>query len=445
MPIEIPNSFAAAATVVPAPAPPFTTALVSSQGVQSYERLAAGVYEFVLTVPLAFKECVPSATLPANVNLVPGAQVTSPGRVRVTIVDPATGDFVDPPAFSLTVFAFTVSEGVSPELAMTIRWGDPQVDANRNWTSVAYGADVFVKAGWQTTDTHGRIAWSDDGGKTWNEVAIPGITDTSRQLYGAYWAPTNAKFYVVEYANPAGGKVLSSPDGKVWTVNTGVIQQPTNIVEAGNGSGDLVCFGFDAGDGKIIQRSVDGGVNWVDVPAPVGVTFAYACASSPTAIVAASGGAFGIRSTDNGQTFSAIPSPPAAGAYVSDGGLVYDDATGLFVGSGGTDDNASAAWISDDDGLTWSGPYPQSDNYLYSLVNVPGTPTLYVSLLGDFNGSDLFTVLESSGGREWVGSTPPIGDKWSALAYAPPLRTLVGVSAPQSGLTPGKTVVGLVG
>jgi hypothetical protein len=445
MPIEIPNSFAAAAMVVPVPAPPFTTALVSSQGVQSYTRLAAGVYEFVLTVPLAFKECVPSVSVPANLALTTGAQVTDPGRIRVTIVDPATGAFVDPPAFGLTVFAFVVSEGVSPELPIPIRWEAPQVDADRNWTSVAYGAGVFVRAGWQTSDTHGRIAWSDDGGRTWNEVVIPGITDTSRQLYGAYFAPTNAKFYVVEYANPTGGKVLSSADGKVWTVNTGVIQQPTNIVEAGDSSGALVCFGSDPGDGKIIQRSVDGGVNWVNVPPPPGVTFAFACASSPTAIVAAAGGVFGIRSVDNGQTFSVIPAPPAAGAYVSDGGLVYDGATGLFVGSGGTDANAAAAWISDDDGVSWSGPYPQTDNYLYSLINVPGTPTLYVSLLGDFAGSDLYTVLESLGGREWNGTTPPIGDKWSALAYAPELRTLVGVSAPQSGLTPGKTVVGLVG
>lgn len=116
--LEIPNAINAAAVVVPVPSDPFTTQLVQSIGVASFDRIDVGQYSFVLESPLSFQEGVPRVTVPANTRLVAGAQILSDKTVFVSVFSSDTGEQIDPDYFGFSVLAIVLGEGVGPELAL---------------------------------------------------------------------------------------------------------------------------------------------------------------------------------------------------------------------------------------------------------------------------------------------------------------------------------------
>lgn len=116
--IEIPNFVNAAATIVPVVAAPFTTEIVQGRGVASFTRLSAGQYEIVLEVPLGFQEAIPRVSVPANQRFICGAQIVSPGLVRVSCFSSDTGLPDDPDAVYFTTFAIVEGEGVGPQLPL---------------------------------------------------------------------------------------------------------------------------------------------------------------------------------------------------------------------------------------------------------------------------------------------------------------------------------------
>jgi hypothetical protein len=116
--LEFPNLANAAAVVVPVPAPPFTEQLVSARGVASFTRLSAGQYEIQLDEGLAFQEGVPQVLIAANQRFIPGAQVVSPGLVRVSCFDADTGAAADPDAFYFNMWAIALGEGAGLQLPL---------------------------------------------------------------------------------------------------------------------------------------------------------------------------------------------------------------------------------------------------------------------------------------------------------------------------------------
>lgn len=115
--LENPNAINAAAVIVPVPTPDFPTPLVQSRGIASFTRLSAGQYELALQFGLCFGDAVPFVCVPPNTPFNAGAQVTSPGTVRISVLRADNGAPDDPAALFFTVLAMETA-GVVPELAI---------------------------------------------------------------------------------------------------------------------------------------------------------------------------------------------------------------------------------------------------------------------------------------------------------------------------------------
>jgi len=164
---ETPNRVHAGGLFVPTdPVPePFTSAVVNSQAVQSFERQATGQSLITLQRTLAFSEGYAEASLPPNFQGIAGAQLSEDGAtVLVTVLALGTGVPVDPPLVSLTVWAVREGEGVGPAIpfpaipppivpgaGLTLYTGDGTIDtsgANREVTVDAGAGSngLFVNA-----------------------------------------------------------------------------------------------------------------------------------------------------------------------------------------------------------------------------------------------------------------------------------------------------------
>lgn len=321
-------------------------------------------------------------------------------------------------------------------------------NADREWTGVAFGKGVFVRCGWRTTGTTGRIEWSDDGGLTWTEVVDAAIT-APQQLYGAMFAPTNDKFYVVEFRNDAPGNLYYSSDGKVWSVATGVLPYRCFQIHEVAGSGVLLAGGVESPP-PFLARSADGGLNWTSPTVPSGGVYVAGFMSSATAIVVAakgiSGAVFAIRSTDGGLTWSAVSSPAESNAYMYTDGNSFVSTAVKMVAVGGHDSLLGAAWVSEDDGLTWT-PYVVSpDTEPTPIARVAG---FCVALYGYPSPSGAEPgAWVSVDGKDWLNLLPAsdLGDPFSfnAIAWDSSTGALVAVGGPQSGSSPSKTLTGTV-
>lgn len=116
---ETPNRVHAGGLFVPTDpiVPPFTGAIVNSQGVQAFARLDVGQYQITLQRTLAFHEGYADAAIPANFQGVAGAQISEDGTsVLITVLALGTGEPVDPPIVGCTVWAVREGEGEGPAI-----------------------------------------------------------------------------------------------------------------------------------------------------------------------------------------------------------------------------------------------------------------------------------------------------------------------------------------
>lgn len=116
---ETPNRVHAGGLFVPTDpiVEPFTTAIVNSQAIQSFQRLATGQYLITLQRTLAFSEGYAEASLPPNFQGIAGAQISEDGAtVLVSVLTLGTGIPVDPPIVSLTVWSVREGEGEGPAI-----------------------------------------------------------------------------------------------------------------------------------------------------------------------------------------------------------------------------------------------------------------------------------------------------------------------------------------
>lgn len=116
---ETPNRVHAGGLFVPIETvvPPFTSRIVNSQAVQSFERQATGQYLITLQRTLAFSEGYAEAAVPPNFQGIAGAQISEDGTsVLVSVLTLGTGVPVDPPLVSLTVWSVREGEGEGPAI-----------------------------------------------------------------------------------------------------------------------------------------------------------------------------------------------------------------------------------------------------------------------------------------------------------------------------------------
>ena len=317
------------------PAPPAQTAptittqpadrTVTEPATASFSVVAAG------TAPLTYQWA-------RNVS---GVWTNIGGAVADTYTTPATTRAADNGAqFRVTVTnaAGSVTSSVATltvnAAAPVVPWTQVGVPAlQRALTSVAFaGPSVAVALG-----TDGRYIRSTDGGLTWTQSAGP---LASNQSGSVAFADANVGVIVARASN-GGGVYRTTNAGASWSFafNLGAVRP--NAVAFGSPT-----VGVTVGASGAILRTVDGGLNWsaATISPGVGLTDFTGVAFADVNTVIVVGGDQLRRSTDGGQTFGAVTTPPGAAYRVAFG----SPTAGVVVGFGN-----QVFWTADG-GQTWS-------------------------------------------------------------------------------------------
>jgi hypothetical protein len=195
------------------------------------------------------------------------------------------------------------------------------------WTGVAYGNGTFVMCGvhapWAFSPNYPQ-AYSLDYGKTWTFVDIPSFNAWNSVAFG------NNTFVLV---GASGGGAYSTDNGLTWTLSTtGLYAWSVTF-----GNGVFVTVGNNNQ-----AYSIDNGQTWTLVSHPLsgGGWYGVAFGNNTFVMVGDLGQAY---STDNGQTWTLVSSPLMANWY----GITFGTDTFMIVG-----DLGQAYSI--DNGHTWT-------------------------------------------------------------------------------------------
>jgi photosystem II stability/assembly factor-like uncharacterized protein len=347
----------------------------------------------------------------------------------------ATGDSYTTPATSRTAdngaqfrVAVTNSAGsvISNAATLTVNaaapaapWTQVGVPAlSRALTSVAFaGTSVAVALG-----ADARYIRSTDGGATWTQSTSPIPGNASGSVA---FADANVGVIVARVSN-GGGVYRTTNAGASWAFvfNPGAVRP--NAVAFGSAT-----VGVTAGDNAAILRTTDGGVTWSPASVSAGVIGFTDVAFADASTVVVVGEGVTRRSTDGGQTFSAVATPPGAAFRVAFG----SSQNGVVVGSGN-----QVFWTADG-GQNWSAGTGTALSTVAGFQDVTFLDTNTAIAVGQ--GAGRGVILRSAdGGRTWVAVDAGITGVLlnSAVAFASPT---VGVVTGDTGSVLRTTTGGL--
>jgi len=314
-------------------------------------------------------------------------------------------------------------------------------------TTIAYGAGKFVVPYAGGAAGSGPVAYSEDGiNWTLKSNAIPYVEYTgSPGSNNCTWTKTGAAYGNGRFVllSSIGARTVISTDGITWSNGSAygsTLYGSSNPLPLADGQGYSLYWQsltFDngwflasayrqSGTGANVFAYSSDGINWtrtqLSTGAAPGYTGSYLLGSGGGAFIAIpASGTIGLRSTDNGRTWSNINIPSAysytsvtygGGAFI----LTPSGVAGSYPGSGAG--NANVA-LSTDGGITWS--------------SVPTPYNAYYG--GGAYGAGTFIAAGN-----WYGNVLNVSysNSVGALTLAPTLpgtidRVDIGVSTPGSG------------
>lgn len=195
--------------------------------------------------------------------------------------------------------------------------------------SVAFaGPSVAVALG-----VDGRYIRSIDGGATWTASTSPiGSNESGRIAFA------DSSVGLIVTSSSSGGRILRTTDaGANWSVafNSGRME----AVAFGSST-----VGVAVGAQARILRTMDAGLTWTPSSVSAGVVGFTGVAFADISTVVVVGGGVTRRSTDGGQTFGTVTTPPGNAYRVAFG----SPQVGVVVGSG------SQVYWTADGGQTWT-------------------------------------------------------------------------------------------
>lgn len=159
---------------------------------------------------------------------------------------------------SLNLYAAVANGGTAGQKVMTspdgINWTIRNTPADNAWTSVTWGAGLFVAV--SSTGSANRVMTSPDG-ITWTLRTSAADEDWQSVTFGG-------GLFVAVAASGTGNRVMTSPDGINWTIRTSAADLSWRSVAWGNGIFVAVA---NSGGTERIMTSPDG-INWTLRTAP---------------------------------------------------------------------------------------------------------------------------------------------------------------------------------
>jgi photosystem II stability/assembly factor-like uncharacterized protein len=256
-----------------------------------------------------------------------------------------------------------------------------------SWRGCYYGVGVLNADSLFGVGEGGRIAFSEDYGRSWTAQPVP-VNSTLRN---------------VDFSDPLHGWVVGDSGVILRTSNAGAdwVVQPANtnekLLAVAAPDPDI---GIVAGENNTILRTGDGGSTWTEHPGPVSDDWVALSFLTPEVGVAAGRGGLIIRTSDGGKSWNLLKS---AAGLVS---IQYIDAGHIYAVGRLTADSAQWLITTADDGLNWSA----------RALPGPGTAGAAFANPG-------FGWVAGTGG---IGSTEDSGKVWTT--YQPSMASFNAVS-----------------
>jgi photosystem II stability/assembly factor-like uncharacterized protein len=271
---------------------------------------------------------------------------------------------------------------------LNAQWTPQQSGTNAEFRGLIAVSPTVVWA----SGTHGRVARTTDGGKTWHVDSIP---DASQLDFRDIYAMSSSRAWAMSagLADSGQARIFATLDGIHWTkqfetTQKGVFLDAISFWDAEHGIAMS-----DPVDGKLFLIATnDGGKSWTHLPtnnAPPVLPNEAAFAASGTCLavegtsnvwIGTGGGerARVFRSTDRGRTWSVADTPVHAGNSASGiFSIAFSDALhGVAVGGEYSKPKLPTVNVAltDDGGKTWrraKGPLPAG--YMSGVAIIPDT------------------------------------------------------------------------
>ena len=322
-----------------------------------------------------------------------------------------------------------------------------------SWYSAAWSPElgIFVAVGAPVGSAASVVIYSADG-ITWTKVNSPtNALGSQMAWFRVTWSPLLGLFVAVGGpVTPSAdlGRVMTSPDGRVWTIRT-TASTGTQAINWNNvvWSPDLallVAVGQDNAGSALTNLAMTSpdGVTWTMHAAPAGSpadVVWYGLAWSPsvgllvaTGVSPTSASGTHVMTSPDGATWTGRTSPAdSGGGFVE---VVWSPDWLLFAAV--SDVPATTSVMTSPDGVTWTTRTLGSTGQWFALAWIPVfSIALGLGFGATYGGTN--QKLTSTNGTAWsVGSFSgfsPATQTWRSIAYAPALLRAVAVANTAAG------------
>lgn len=235
-------------------------------------------------------------------------------------------------------------------------WTMQTMPSSSTWRAIDY-ASSLGGAGRLVAVGNGVAAWSDDGGTTW--AAATSLPEANNWIDVKWWA---AKAMFVAVAGSGTHRVMTSTDGKSWTVQTAAAA-----------------------------------LTWsgLAVSATTAVAVAFSSSASTQLVMTSTDGAAWTL-----QTHTAIATNRGLVSSGSRLGIGYSDTLDMFLIAGNDGTNGTRAWRSTNGGVTWT-----ASNAIPTIGDSTNRGHVWLSAAGSWYMSAAnFNYVESTDGITWTAT-----------------------------------------
>lgn len=262
---------------------------------------------------------------------------------------------------------------------------------------VAYNNGLWIA----TAQQGSLIIRSTDDGKTWSLTGTKGgILSTKSVAYGK--DNNNNGLWV---AVGEGSRIVSSPDGNVWTAATWTapitVTTFNDVRDVAYNNGVWIAVGYGSAS---IAKSTDG-KNWSGVTAFTGGTALAVAYGNGVWVVTYGGGSIIVRSTDGGASWNAVLAG-SLGGFKAGGCVAYGEdgaGNGRWVAGGLSYTTGPKIVFSSDNGASWT-----------AAANAAGITAGHSVAYGQDGAGNKRWVIVGEGGSKIAYSSN--GSDWTAAA-----------------------------